>query len=105
MGKRRPCNCGRPAGLAGLAHAKSASKTAYPLGKYPECTDLYPAYGPSAGTGIYLIGRGTDEEKMFARNKLAEASAYATEVSPSRTLEIAATTALCKDAVIDVYGR
>lgn len=96
-----PCGCGKKAGLAGLKSARNSTGQLY---NYPDCTELYPSYGPSAGTGVYIVGRGTEAERLFKRSELAEASAYANE-DRQRRLESKPTTSLCADAVIAVYGR
>lgn len=100
-----PCNCGKRTSLDKLMSKTSSypSNGGYPLGSYPECTELYPAYGPSAGTGIYVAGRGSDHETLFGRTELVAASQFcrANKVK----LESVPTTALCNEAVIAVYGR
>jgi hypothetical protein len=72
----------------------------FPLVTYKDCTTLH--LGAHQGTSIYIVGRGTEDEKLFPRTQLTEASVYARQTK--RQLENIPTTALCDQAVVDVYG-
>ena len=72
----------------------------YLLATYPDCTTLHD--GAYLGNSIYVVGRNTEFERLFQRQMLAEASAYAREVR--QAIENLPTAALCHQAVMDVYS-
>jgi len=100
-----PCDCGKPTTLRSLMSVRSKypSNGGWPLGIYPECTELYDPVGPSAGLAIYVCGRGTEFEKLFKKSELAAATIWCREHKVQ--VDPVTSTALCAQAVIDVYGQ
>lgn len=97
------CNCGRRATrLETLRTSRSVPTRdgGYILGGYPDCTALH--LGAFQGSSIYVVGRNTSFERLFKRTDLAEASTYAREVK--QAIENLPTSALCDQAVLDVYA-
>lgn len=81
---------------------RPSSQGSYRLAAYPDCTKLHST-GPYAGRSIYVVARGTDQERLFRKDKLVEAAAYAREIRSS-SLENVPTSALCDEAVLAVYA-
>ncbi len=96
------CRSGRTARLI-MSAAVRAPQMIYALASYPDCATPHPADGTHAGDSLYVVGRGTRDEMIFRRSNLAEASRYARDVN--KTLENIPTTALCDQAVLDVFQR
>jgi hypothetical protein len=71
----------------------------YQLYTYPDCTTLHD--GAYVGLTIFVVSRGTNEERLFKRNDLAAASDYSKTVFGR--IEAIATADLCDQAVIDTY--
>ena len=82
------------------ARAVPTRNGGYLLATYPDCEVLH--LGAWQGTSIYVVGRNTELERLFKRTDLTEASAYAREVKQS--IENLPSSALCDQAVVDVYG-
>lgn len=78
----------------------SGSAGAYPLFTFQDCTELYK--GRWEGYSIYVVARGTAEERLFAKHQLVDAATYAREVKAQ--IENLPTAALCAAAVTSVYG-
>lgn len=78
----------------------SGSAGSYPLFGYQGCETLYT--GRWEGFSVYVVARETSEERLFAKGQLVEASIYAREVKAQ--IENLPTAALCRDAVVAVYG-
>jgi hypothetical protein len=98
------CGCGSAAQrreILRTAHQSPTSDGGYTLATYPGCTVLYR--GPSEGMSIFVVGRNTENERLFPFGELIEASEYAKESFD--VIENLPTTAMCADAVISVYGR
>lgn len=72
----------------------------YTLSSFPDCTDYH--HGQYEGLSIYVVGRHTPQEQLFARSKLAEATTYMNATGQS--IENIATAELCDAAVLSVYG-
>lgn len=97
------CNCGRKTTrLETLRTSRAAPSRngGYALAGYPDCETLH--LGEYQGASIYVVGRNTEFERLFLRTALPEASAYAREVRQS--IENLPTSALCDQAVLDVYA-
>lgn len=92
-GPRRPRISARMSGRA-------ASWGGYPLASYPGCTDLYS--GPREGDSIFVVLRGFEGERLFKRSQLGEMQEYAKETRS--TPEGLPTTAVCRQAIIDLFG-
>lgn len=56
-----------------------------------------------AGKTVYVVGRHSEQEKLFTRTQLAEASEYAKTIWPT-TFENIASAELPVKAVTDLYG-
>lgn len=67
----------------------------YTMLAYEGCTDLYR--GPGEADSAYLVARNTEQERMFKRSQLAEATQYAIETR--QQIENLPLTALCAQAV------
>jgi len=97
------CACGNRAARAETLRTARAAPTrfgGYLLATYPDCMVLH--LGAFQGTSIYVVGRNTEFERLFRREDLVAASQYARDVTQS--IENIPTTALCDQAVLDVYG-
>lgn len=97
------CACGNRAARLEVLRTSRAAPTrfgGYLLATYPDCTVLH--LGAFQGTSIYVVGRNTEFERLFRREDLVTASQYARDSSQS--IENIPTTALCDQAVLDVYG-
>jgi len=103
-----PCNCGAAAAERRqnrilTAVTRRSVGGAYPLtGVYSDCTATYPADGPHAGDSLYVVGRGSEHQRLFPRRELGSASAYAREVKAQ--IENLPTTSLCAQAVTDTLS-
>jgi hypothetical protein len=74
----------------------------YLLATYPGCTTLHQ--GQYEGTSIYVVGRNTEFERLYAFSQLAEATTWAVETF--QQIENIPTSGMCDQAVRDVYeGR
>lgn len=97
------CNCGRKSTRVEVLRTSRSVPTrsgGYLLLSYPDCETLH--LGDFQGTSIYVVGRNTEFERLYKRTDLTEASAYAREVKQS--IENLPTSALCDQAVVDVYA-
>lgn len=97
------CGCGRAATRREMLRTAANAPTrdgGYLLGAYPNCSELH--LGAYQGTSIYVVGRNTEFERLFRRSDLDQATAYALETK--QQIENLPTTALCDQAVLDVYG-
>lgn len=99
----RDCGCGKggPAPQLRSMSLGTSGRGAYPLSSFPNCEGFYVA-GPWAGSSIYVVARMTDDERLFPRTQLVEASTLARSLGA--TIENVPTSALCPDAVASVYG-
>lgn len=77
----------------------SAPRGGYALGSYPDCETFH--HGKYEGLTVYVVGRFTDQERLFSRTQLHEASVYQRETGLN--IEAIATAELCDDAVLAVY--
>lgn len=97
------CACGQSVrGRQAIQTAQASGSGLYPLYTFQGCTELHST-GPYAGRSIYIVARGTDQERLFRRDQLAGAAAYARSIKSSN-LENAPTAALCDAAVLAVYA-
>ncbi len=95
------CGCGKSVrDRQIIATANSGSAGAYPLFHFQGCTELHR--GAFQGSSIYVVARGTSDERMFGRKMLTEAAEYARQVGAQ--VENLPTAALCHEAVLRVYG-
>lgn len=95
------CGCNQTLRQEIIRVARSAPTAGgYLLMSYPDCTKNHD--GEWVGLTIYVVARNTEDEKLFPRTQLAEASAYAKTVFG--TIEALATGDLCDQAVIDTYS-
>ena len=53
---------------------------------------------------IYVVARGTSEEKLFPKGQLVQAAEYARSLASNVAIENLPTASLCSQAVTDVYG-
>lgn len=99
------CNCGKRALQREVHQASTAypnAAGAYPLAGYPDCVELH-GNGPHAGTSIFVVARLTDAERLFRRDQLGEAAAYAKSIRDG-SLENVPSGGLCDAAVRDLLG-
>lgn len=97
------CNCGRAATRREILRTASNAPTrdgGYLLATYPGCTTLHQ--GAYEGDSIYVVGRNTEFERLFARSDLAAATDYA--IQTEQQIENIPTTGLCDQAVLDIYA-
>ncbi len=100
------CNCGKGGLTTDLIQARASYPDAagtYPLATYPECVELYGNSGVYAGSSLYVVARGAEQEKLFPRTQLAAASTYAASIKGAE-IENLPTSGLCAQAVVDTYG-
>lgn len=83
-----------------MAQGRVGSNGGYFLASYAECTEFYK--GPLEGLNIYVVGRGTDQEKVFLRSDLAGASDYSKQVR--LLIENLPSAGVCHQAVTDLYA-
>lgn len=100
------CNCAKSNLMSDLVQARTTYPTAagnYPLATYPDCVELYGATGPFAGSSLYVVARGMEQERLFARTELAAAAEYMKGIRGA-DIENVPTSGLCAAAVLAVYG-
>ena len=85
-----------------ISTKNSGSAGAYPLFSYSGCETLYK--GVYEGMSIYVVARGTSEERLFPKGQLVQAAEYARSLTSNAAIENLPTAGLCSLAVIDVYG-
>ena len=97
------CSCGKGARVREMISTKnSGSAGAYPLFSYSGCDTLYK--GVYEGMSIYVVARGTSEEKLFPKGQLVQAAEYARSLASNVAIENLPTASLCSQAVMHVYG-
>lgn len=97
------CRCGQSARVREMISTRnSGSAGAYPLFTYSGCDTLYK--GQFEGMSIYVVARGTSEEKLFPKGQLVQAAEYARSLASNVAIENLPTAALCSRAVTDVYA-
>ena len=84
-----------------MSRSSPTADGGYLLMTYPDCTRLHG--GKYVGLTVFVVSRNTKDERLFRRNELAEASAYAKSVFGQ--IEAIATAEMCDQAVIDTYER
>lgn len=97
------CGCGGAAKRREMLRSSHYAPTrdgGYRLASYPDCTTLH--LGAYQGNSIYVVGRGTEFERLFRRHDLASATEYALETK--QQIENLPTTSLCDEAVLSVYA-
>lgn len=95
------CGCGTSVrDRQAIQTSQRNGQGSYPLYTYPDCTALHT--GAFQGMSIYVVARGTDQERLFRRLELVAAADYAKSVRAQ--IENLPTAALCDRAVLDVYG-
>lgn len=72
------------------------------LHTYPDCIEPYN--GDYRADLAYLVGWGTDNERLFRSNKAKAAIAYANTFNPHLPNSRVALTQLCTRAVEDLYA-
>jgi hypothetical protein len=72
----------------------------FPLAAAPDCTEPY--HGAFVGASLLVVGRGTDNERIFVRGQRTDALRYAK--ARKTTLDHVQARALCHDAVLAVLG-
>lgn len=97
------CGCGggkaaRQEMLRAVANAPV--KGMWLLATYPDCTT--PHLGEWRGESTYVVGRNTDDERLFRRVDLAAATEWA--IATRQQLENIPNSGLCDQAVIDLYS-
>lgn len=76
----------------------------YFLATFSECEGGH--HGAFEGRSIYVVGRGTDKERLFASESLAAAADYSNQLEPRMPIEKLSSTTLCSEAVVALYeGR
>jgi hypothetical protein len=69
------CACGQSVrGRQIIETARSVGGGQYPLYSYKGCTTLHST-GPYAGRSVYVVARGSDQERLFRKDQLVEAAA------------------------------
>lgn len=58
--------------------------------------------GRHSGSSVIVVGRGTEDERLFTRKAFAEATEYAKATKSH--IENLPTTSLCDQAVTDLLG-
>ncbi len=97
------CSCGKGARVREMISTKnSGSAGSYPLFSHPGCETLYK--GVYEGMSIYVVARGTSEERLFPKGQLVQAAEYARSLTSNAAIENLPTAGLCAQAVIDVYA-
>ena len=97
------CSCGKGARVREMISTKnSGSAGAYPLFSYSGCDTLYK--GQFEGMSIYVVARGTSEEKLFPKGQLVQAAELERSLASNVAIENLPTASLCSQAVADVYG-
>jgi hypothetical protein len=72
----------------------------YLLANYPGCTELY--HGPLEGESVYIVGRNTEDERMFKRIDLAEATEWTLEHKAQ--IENIPIVGLCQEAIEALFA-
>lgn len=99
-----PCGCGQPQKdqLATMAMGSSPDlRGMYALRGYPGCAESYR--GRLEGTSVYVVGRGSEHEKLFRRDQLHEASDHSK--ATRLIIENLPSAMFCKQAVEDLYAE
>ena len=97
------CRCGQSARVREMISTRnSGSAGAYPLFSYSGCDTLYK--GVYEGMSIYVVARGTSEERLFPKGQLVQAAEYARSLTSNAAIENLPTASLCSQAVMHVYG-
>lgn len=101
------CNCGgRPTTGSAMALRNSSPRPnergMYDLASAPGCAERYD--GLLANASIYVIGRGTEHEKLFVKRDRIEALRYARTVKPNLTVDHLLATDLCREPVLALLG-
>lgn len=99
----KECGCGKSGIVQDMPLISGSSPTTeggYELALYQDCTTLHR--GQHQGKAVYVVARGTVDERLFKFTQLAEASTYSRDVRGY--IESLPTAALCDEAVVDVYG-
>lgn len=74
-------------------------------GMYPLIGDTYGCeayHGPYTGTSLFLVGYGTEQEKLFFRTQKAAATSYAR--TNSLSWAHVSVTSLCHERVVGLLG-
>lgn len=70
------------------------------LGTYPECRT--PHLGQWRGESTYVVGRNTEDERLFRRSDLAAATEWA--ITTRQQIENIPNSGLCDQAITDLYS-
>jgi hypothetical protein len=76
-----------------------------PLARFGSCADAY--HGQFSGASVFVIGRGTDQERLFRKAQQDDATRYAIDNGPGQdalTIDHVHATTLCHDAVVELLG-
>jgi hypothetical protein len=101
----RPCGCGgggTPSGFdpAGQPWIDVNAFGVRPMGDDAE--NCEPYHGAFPGTSVFLVGHGTEHERVFIREQRNEAWTYATE--NELTFQHINATELCHDRIVALFG-
>lgn len=72
----------------------------FPLAQAPDCTEKY--HGQFQGASVFVVGMGTEKEKLFVRGQKVEAMKYAKAQETS--LDHVHVTSLCHEPVLGLLG-
>lgn len=76
-----------------------------PLAQYPNASEPY--HGQFTGASVFVVGRGTEKERLFRKVQADDATRYAmAEGSTGETLTIdhLHSTSLCHEAMVSLLG-
>ena len=74
------------------------------LAAYPDCHEPYNDLEHRAET-LYVVGWGSDNERVFTAMRAKRASAYAKTFAPQLRLDPVLAVQLCRQAVLDAYAE
>lgn len=97
------CNCGRAATRREVLRTTQNQPTkdgGFLLMTYPNCTDLHR--GPWEGGSTYVVGRNTENERLFIKSDLTAATQWA--IDTNSQIENIPNVGLCDDAVRDLHA-
>lgn len=72
----------------------------FPLAQASGCTEPY--HGAFTGASVFVVGIGTDKEKLFVRGQRKEALRYA--LDEAATVDHVHVTSLCHEPVRELLG-
>lgn len=91
---------GAPRVVTGFNPSKLADTDVVPLLSAPDCAQRYT--GQAQTRKVFVVGRGTADERVFRWNEAIEAARYAREVR--KGLQQFYAGQLCSDLIVPLYG-